>query len=372
LTLSPIALILLDLEMKKIDGIRYSMSWEDPSFLFESLQEGDRVLMIGSGGCMSLNALTRSPSDVQVIDINPDQIRLIELKKAAIESFDYQACMDFLGCFEKRRYQRKRFQYFEQISSRLSTADRMYWDMEMDKIARGIIHEGKFERYLRFFSAGLSPFIYSRKLIRGFLNSKEIKTQQEIYKNDINTWRYRLIFRWFFGKLIMRKFGRHPQLLKHVKGQTSEVFYKRIERAWCEIPIAQNYFFRYILQGYFDQEQKLPFWLQTEQYQNIKAKIKDLKCSTGSMVDFLSNTQEESWDLIYLSNITETMDNEESQQLFDLCRRSLKKSGKMILWNNLVERRPKEGFKYLDRSDKLWEERIDSLYGFAAIYQKND
>ncbi len=358
--------------MKKINGIRYSMSWEDPSFLLESIKPGDQVLMVGSGGCLPLSSFVKSPSRVQVTDINPDQIRLIRLKQKAFQSLDYNECMEFLGCFEKRKFQKKRLSTFSKLAPRLPAVEVKHWELDLDKIARGIIHEGRYEKYLRFFSARLLPLCSSKSAISNFLNSQSLTVQKEVYKTQIDTKRYRLLFKWFFGKLIMKNLGRHPNLLKHVKESTGDIFYRRMERAWHELTIKENYFFRYIIEGYFDPELTLPTWLNPKYFQEIKTGLDKLHFSQGNMIDLLSSTRENSWNLIYLSNITETMSEEEAQKLFELCYRALKPKGKMIIWNNLVDRKPQSGFDYLKLSDKLWSDRIDAMYGFAGIYQRND
>lgn len=358
--------------MKKVDGIRYSMSWEDPSFLVESIKPEDQVLMVGSAGCLPISALTRSPERVQVVDVNADQIRLIRLKKITLQNLDYGQAMEFLGCFENRSTNKGRIAAFNNFSNSLPGIDLKQWENEIDKLSRGIIHEGRFEKYLRFFSSKILPLCCSKNAIQDFCQAKDLSEQRRIYETEINTKRYRLLFKWFFGKLIMKKTGRHPQLLKHVQGNTGEEFYERMKRAWTGIPIAQNYFFRYILQGYFNPDLPLPLWAAPENYDTINAQLDKLYLSQANLIDHLSETRANSWDLIYLSNITEVMSEEEAQVLFELCRKALKTSGKLILWNNLVERKPANGFEYIKLSEQLWNERMDCMYGFAGIYQRND
>lgn len=328
--------------------------------------------MVGSAGCIPLTSLISSPDHVQLVEVNPDQLRLIRLKAAAFKELDYSECMSFLGCFQKPKFHRERIGIYNKLSKHLNSADKAHWEHELDKVAKGIVHQGKFENYLRFFGAILLPLCISKSVIHKFLNAPNLSEQVSIYREKIDNKRYQFFFKLFFGKLIMKKIGRHPKLLEHVKLNTGNVFYERVKRGWTEVPVRENYFFRYILNGYFDPAMALPEWMKARTFDSIKKNVQKLSYLQCSMSEFLTQTQNASWDVIYLSNITETMSDETADALFELCRRALKPGGRMIVWNNLLERQPKQGFRIMEASEGLWKNRLDSFYGFAGIYERQD
>ena len=73
------------------DFIRYANCWEDAECLKAGLKikPTDKVLSIGSAGDNSFFLLTENPELLVAVDINRVQLHLIELKKAAFKSLDY-------------------------------------------------------------------------------------------------------------------------------------------------------------------------------------------------------------------------------------------------------------------------------------------
>ena len=81
------------------DYIRYANCWEDADILLQALkiEPKDRVLSIGSAGDNSFSMLIGDPELVVAVDINPVQLNLIELKKAAFKELNYLEFLQFLG-----------------------------------------------------------------------------------------------------------------------------------------------------------------------------------------------------------------------------------------------------------------------------------
>jgi len=81
------------------DVIRYSMVWEGSSSVTSALQttEEDELLIICSAGCNVLNMLLQPCKRVWAVDLNPLQIKLLELKVKVIMSFPYEVYSGLLG-----------------------------------------------------------------------------------------------------------------------------------------------------------------------------------------------------------------------------------------------------------------------------------
>jgi S-adenosylmethionine-diacylglycerol 3-amino-3-carboxypropyl transferase len=65
-------------------GLVYPQIWEDPEVDMAAMQlgEGHRVVTIASGGCNILAYLTRSPAQIDAVDLNPHHVALNRLKLA--------------------------------------------------------------------------------------------------------------------------------------------------------------------------------------------------------------------------------------------------------------------------------------------------
>ena len=169
--------------MKK--DILYSLVWEDTDVVKEIPKDGDRIILIGSAGCLALSTLAHHNVDLKIVDINEEQLKLIRLKINAYKYLNYNDCMFFLGVFTAPNKNDGRLELFNQISNYLPTKDVQYWKNKLSDISNGIIHSGKFEKYLRLFGQYLLPFVVRKKTIKHFLDSNELLDQENIYFNKI-------------------------------------------------------------------------------------------------------------------------------------------------------------------------------------------
>ena len=83
----------------RFDFVRYANSWEDADVLLEGLnaKPGGRFLSIASGGDNSFSLLVTNPAFVVATDINPIQLKLVALKKVAIQCLNWEEYLGFIG-----------------------------------------------------------------------------------------------------------------------------------------------------------------------------------------------------------------------------------------------------------------------------------
>src|SRR3989338_5121677 len=86
-------------EKVAFDLIRYANCWEDAHVLFRGLNpdSGSTFLSICSAGDNSFSIFSTQPALVVTVDVNPIQLFLIELKRAAIRELSYEEDLRFLG-----------------------------------------------------------------------------------------------------------------------------------------------------------------------------------------------------------------------------------------------------------------------------------
>ncbi|TJZ61347.1 DUF3419 family protein [Sphingobacterium olei] len=313
--------------------IRYANCWEDPHILLKGLLPavGSKILSIGSAGDNSFSLLTTSPSLVVAVDVNPIQLHLIELKKQAIRNLEYEQVLHFLGF----RQGMNRVALFEQCKDRLNAEARVYWVNNTDKIEKGLIHQGKFERYFQMFSSKVLPFIHSRHDVEELLASKDAPSQARYYHEKWNTWRWRFFFKIFFSKIVMGTLGRDPQFLKEVGVHVSDYIFKKAERHLKKVQAQTNLFLRYNLTGTFGD--LLPHYLHPDNYQRVKENVDKLILRSGFAEDVVDEFG--SFDAMNLSNIFEYMDRDVFRKTADSLLKGLNANGRMAYWNLMVPRR---------------------------------
>lgn len=320
-------------EKVSFDFIRYANCWEDADILIKGLSPtpNSKILSIGSAGDNSFSLLTTDPQVVVAVDVNKIQLYLIELKKACIQHLSYEELLAFLGF----RPSDKREQVFNQVKQHLSEEVRNYWQKNIDQIQQGIISQGKFEKYFQLFSGKILPWIHSNSKTEKLLSAKTAAEQKEFYDSTWNSWRWRLLFKIFFSKYIMGKYGRDPEFLKEVKVPVGEHIFNKAGKHLQSIGAQNNFILRYNLTGSFGN--LLPHYLQPENYTKVKANLHKLEVLEGYAEDAIKKFG--SFHCMNLSNIFEYMDTglftKTAQQLID----ATEKGGKLAYWNLMVPRR---------------------------------
>jgi S-adenosylmethionine-diacylglycerol 3-amino-3-carboxypropyl transferase len=313
--------------------IRYANCWEDADILLEGLspKAGSKILSIGSAGDNSFSLLATNPEFVVAVDVNKIQLYLIELKKTCIKNFNYEEVLQFLGFLPSE----KREANFNSIKNELSTDARNYWEKNIQCIKDGVIYQGKFENYFCMFSGKILPWIHSKKTVKKLFLTKTQEEQTKFYNEKWNSWRWRLLFKIFFSKYVMGKFGRDPEFLKEVKVTVSEYIYKKAGNHLQTKEAQENFMLHFNLTGNFGT--LLPNYLQKENFKIIKSNIGRLKIKDGYAQDAISEFGK--FHCMNLSNIFEYMD----QKLFSETAESLingtEKGGKLAYWNLMVPRR---------------------------------
>lgn len=317
-------------------GINYSMCWEDPEVLNRALEisNKDDVLSIVSGGENLFAILLNNPKSLVGIDINKEQIYIAKLKIAAIKTLNFEEFIQFLGF---NSYD-NRLNLFNKIKSNLTNEEIEYWKNHNNFIDRGIIHCGKFERYLEKFRRYFLPLIISKKKINQFLDLDSSEDQEEFYKKYWNTWRFRLIFRLFFSKKSIKK-GRDKQYFNYSKKENiSDHYFMRTKYALTKIPIKTNYFMQYILTGKILASFKYHPYLDRDNFKLLKQSVDKIKFINRSVNEYIKEQGDNKFSKFNLSDIFELNSQNEYENLMEEIIRLSKKNGKVCYWNNLVPR----------------------------------
>ncbi len=343
--------------------IRYANCWEDAEILLRGLaaQPGSKILSVASAGDNSFSLLTTAPERVVAVDISRPQLFLTELKKICLARLDRSETLSFLGFRESA----SRKQMFTSLKKELSTDARRYWERNEFAIQKGVIHQGKFEKYFQLFSQKILPLIHSSRTIEKLLATKVPLEQEDFYNKHWNTWRWRLLFRVFFSRFVMGRLGRDPAFLTHVEGSVSEFILEKAARHLISELAQDNFILRYALTGNF--VDLLPHYLQENQYPVVQKNINQLLLFEGYAQEAAESFGP--FSSMNLSNIFEYMDEKTFRSSALALIKNIENEGTIAYWNLMVPRRISELFpESVGYSQELSEQLTQRDRGF--FYQK--
>jgi len=338
--------------------IRYANCWEDADVLLEGLQinPSDRVLSIGSAGDNSFSLLSQGPELVVAVDINPVQLSLIELKKAAFATLEYDEFLEFLGFAPSER----RLELYEKVKIKLTSELHTFWNERLGEIANGVIYQGKFEKYFQLFRKRILPLVHTKKRVHQFFNQKNAESQAMFFHKKWNNRRWRLLFRLFFSKFVMGRFGRDPAFLKEVDVVVSEFILAQAAAHLSSINSQNNYFLHFIMKGDFGDN--LPHYARRENFEKIKANLDRLVVFNGLAEEAFEAYQ--NFSKFNLSNIFEYMPKDLFENVANNLIENSTPNARFAYWNLMVPRKINEVHPSIESEKKLTKSLIKKDNGF--------
>lgn len=313
--------------------IAYSQCWEDASLVIKALQiaENDVVLSITSGGCNTLAIANTAPTLIYSIDSNTEQNYLLELKLAAIRNLSREKALEFLG------YRRciNRLEIFGTLVLFLSDESRLFWQKNSSLIEKGVVHIGKFEKYLSVFRTYILPLVHSKQTVQDLVKPKGGYERAKFYEERWNTFRWRLLFKIFFSKAVMSGRGRSEQMFAHLKRKSiADIYAKRVKYALVDGIISGNFYLNYIL---FKESDSLPLYLENLN-KHTPSLITPIKILSKNVLTFLKSMPDNSIAKFNLSDIFEALSQSEMDVIIEELYRVAISGARLIFWNNLILR----------------------------------
>ncbi len=340
------------------DFIRYANVWEDAYLLTQGLEVevGHRVLSIASAGDNSLFLLAEGPELVVAIDVNKAQLYLSELKKVAVKYLtleEYEALFGFVAYPSPKKI-------YASIATYLSSDGKQYWDHRFNQSTTPLLHDGKFERYLRSFATKVLPWIHSKKRVEALFETKSAKAQQSFYEELWYSARWRFLFKIFFSKSLMGLLGRDPAFLKEVDTNVGQTIMDRAGAHLSSQAAQTNPILRYCLTGSFGDLR--PHYLQPENFQKIKNNIDALHIVEGYAQD--AKALYGHFDRFNLSNIFEYMDPKTFKEVSLQLLTTANKGARFAYWNLMVHRLMSDVLPNQLSKDDRCETLKDADHGF--------
>jgi S-adenosylmethionine-diacylglycerol 3-amino-3-carboxypropyl transferase len=336
--------------MKQNNPLKYSNCWEDALLLNSSLKinKDSKVMSIASAGDNSLMLLMGNPKEMLCLDMNEIQLWVTQLKEQSIKLLNYEELLQLMG-FQPCDY---RMRIYQKVYENLSPDARNFFTTEM--IEGGIIHQGKFEKYFQLFAHRILPLIHSKKRIAELFedHTSDVAKYEKFYSKKWNTWRWRLLFKIFFSRYVMGKFGREPEKLQEVKGNVGDRIFNLAEKHLKSGDRTSNYMLEYTLTGKF--EDNLPPFAQEAYFARIKAWLQSntIQYFHGDLEQCL--TQHADFNRFNLSNIFEYMPPNVFSKQADLLNEKSASDAIYSYWNLMVTRAlsDREGFCRIENTQR--------------------
>jgi S-adenosylmethionine-diacylglycerol 3-amino-3-carboxypropyl transferase len=329
--------------------IRYAQVWEDADVLLDALdiQPKDECLSIASAGDNALAMLAKGPPKVIALDMNPSQLACLELRTAAFRRLEYVEILELIGSAASER----RAKLYRAVRSCLSTEARAFWDTRQEFIAQGIGSCGKFENYFRLFRERVMPLAHSRRTISKLLEPRDLAARLRFYDSTWNTWRWRILFHFFFSRAVMGALGRDPSFSRYVEGSVAERILSRTRHALTELDPSINTYLQWILTG--RHQTALPFYLREGNVALIRHNLDRLEWRLAPLEDFLSRGGSANLSKFNLSDIFEYLSPENTESLLRRIAASARPGARLAYWNMLAPRSASEALQ--DRIKPLSE-----------------
>ena len=318
----------------EFDIIRYAQVWEDADILLEGLdiQPGDQCLSIASAGENALAMLTKDPAKVIAVDLNPSQLACVELRVAAYKCLQHKELLQLIGS----RPCDDRMKLFNQCREHLSKDVDNFWLANPESIKMGIGSAGKFERYFKLFRSRIIPFIHTKKRVKQLLAGGNEEQCKAFYDQNWNNLRWRLLFKVFFSRWMMGRFGRDPAFFNYVEGSVAERILGRTRHALRELNPADNPYLHWIMTG--THGQALPCALREENFEIIRERLDRLEWRLATIESVLEEQGPASFDRYNLSDIFEYMSEEATNGVLEQIIQASRPGARIAYWNMLVPR----------------------------------
>ena len=322
--------------------IRYAQGWEDPRCLERALNitADATVLSIAAAGDNSFALLLMGhdgPDRVISVDMNPAQCALVELKRAAIRTLDYDDLLRFLGVTNANG---TRMTHYARLRSALPETARTYWDTQRDVITAGVIHAGKLESYFRIFRRRILPLLHRSSTIRSLLLEHREPAERAIFWDErVAHLRWNLILRAFCSPAVVGRLGRDPAFFEHVDMPDVGAYYlSRVRHASAVLDPSDNPYLHYIFLGNYTPGSAVPDYLNPTTIDTLRNRLDRLVVVCDELESYLQDAADDTFAAANLSDIFEWMSMDHFEHLLRTIARVCRPGARLAYWNNLVLR----------------------------------
>jgi len=300
-----------------------------------AISPSDSVCCITGSGDRPLHLLLGDPAHILAFDLNPAQNYLLELKLAAIRELDYSEYAQFLGLHP---CERSRWESYVTLRPRLSAEASRWFDSRRGMIERGILYEGRWERYFRMSSSHMR-FLRGGKIRQLFLFD-DLQQQRRFVHEQWNTRGWRLLLRLSFNPLAFRFVLGDPGFYAYADPRRPawKYIYDRMT-CFLEHHLARSSFMMaLVFQGRFFDPLHYPPYLREENFLFLKQRVGRITIRTTGLFEVLEDPTLTAYTKYSLSDVSSFLSADDYQRLLSVF--ATKKGVRFCLRDFLTSRLP--------------------------------
>lgn len=290
------------------------------------IKKDHHVVCITASGDRPLNLLDLEPAKITSIDANPHQNHLLELKRSALRTLDFDTYLDFLGVTNQKAKKLMPRKLYEDLPEE----SKNFWVKQMKAVEKGIIYQGEVEKVCK----RIAQFI---RIVRGYKVCRltafdDIYQQREFVAKTWDKPFWRKIFKIALNPKYSSLYIDDPGLYAHVKPgmNPGEYIYDRMTESLYNFLAKENPLFSLFLNGYVMPSAFAPHMIK-ESAMRIKSRLDKLETVTSNMIDYLENAPKESIDRFSFSDIASYMDEASFNRMLRAMRKCAKPGARFCI-----------------------------------------
>lgn len=342
--------------------LSYSFGNEDWKVERKALKvkPSDRIVCITASGDRPLHLLLDECAEVVSVDLNPLQNHLLNLKQHAMQHFDADEYVSFLGGWQDN----ERLAKFQLLQPKLEAQSRHFWAANPKMIARGVLYQGAVELLCQ--KVAMAMKVLRRRKVRKLFDHDDIEEQRHFLDNHWDTSLWRFIVRGIINSPWLHSFLKDPGLSN--KGGTirqGEYIYNRLHGSLRRLLARDNPFLSLIFRGYVTPETFPPYLTKTG-IETIRRQLHKLRCHNANMIEFLEQSPPASFDCFSMSDIASYMPAKDFERLLRAISVAARPGARFSIRQFMSERHiPEDLQKVFQRDSQLEHELEEEEYCFV-------
>ena len=315
--------------------IRYSQVWEDEDTLKDalSINPQDHVLSIASAGCNAMALLLAGAKKVVAVDLNPAQIALVQLKKAAITHCSVQEYRVLMGVDNPSNAH----EIYQKIRAELPKETQDFWDKQLPLLSVGLIHTGKLDKYFRVFQQKVIQKLVPEQVLEDYLLSEDLTVQDKFFDTYFCHPTFVETFKKYTSQEMIASSGRDPQQFAFVtQKDIGSYFYDRFRFVCTQIPAKTNYYLHYLLSGSY--KHIAPPQYREGSFSKLKDCIHNLEIRHEGLLETISAYPKGYFTKANLSDLFEYLSQDDTQSFLNTFANQMNPQSTIAYWNLLVPR----------------------------------
>lgn len=290
------------------------------------LHNGGRVLCVTGSGDRPLDLLATTSTRITAIDHNPSQNHLLRLKMAAMQALSFEDYARFLGLVEAAPGWREGV--WAQLEPLLDTNARRYWRANAPTLARGILYQGRFERYARRL-ARIAHLLRPRT-IDALFDFDDLEAQREFVRSTWDAPGWPSVFRLVLHPLTSRIFLGDPAYFAHPDVAAGRYLYRRMRRALMTGLARENFMLSLVLTGTLP-ARGLPPYLTADGYRRIRSRLDRIDVVDADLIDHAQGTPLSAFSHFSLSDVPSYLTRDQFQSLMNALARDAAAGARIVV-----------------------------------------